>query len=176
VNPPALFRVFAMSFLFVTNGPGQSGQADNEKRSHALSYTLKIADALADTPRVFVTLNRHQLVGNVANIEYWFDEAIHCLGVIDGFRARFQAIKSAQAKYVRDHDTVAFRPGDDGAASIPPARPNLSDYELKRVRREVVDAAYAFARRAFKESLIPAASFRALAERIGTTIDPQDAT
>lgn len=145
-----------------------------------MPYTVEIARALVETLRTFVTLNRHQFAGNVANIEFWYDETRHCLSVIDGYRARIEAIKEAQGRYAAVHQTVTYRNGDGGYEnderyrSVPPARANLSDQELKELRKSVVDAAYAFALRAFREKRIAEREFGTLVERIGTSIDPAD--
>lgn len=134
-----------------------------------MPYMNDVAESLIETLRTFVTLNRHQLAGNAANIEFWFDETRHCLEVIDGYRRRIEAIKKAQANYVAKHHTVNL-----DYESIAPAKANVPDHELKRIRADVVDAAYKFALRSFKEQIIAQAQFRDLTERIGTTIDPAD--
>jgi hypothetical protein len=43
----------------------------------------------------FATLNRHQLAGQVANLDFWLAEARHWLDVIDGYRPRFERLKAA---------------------------------------------------------------------------------
>jgi hypothetical protein len=139
-----------------------------------MPYTTEIANALVATLRMFQSLNRHQFAGNAANVEFWIDEAKHCLDVVDGYRTRFDAIKKAQADYVAKHQTVTTGYGDDGYRSIPPAKSNLSEQERKQIRKDIVAAAYAFVIRAFKEGLIAEKHVRELVARIGASVDPAD--
>jgi hypothetical protein len=108
----------------------------------------------------FATLNRHQLAGHVANLDFWLAEARHCLDVIDRYRPRFERLKAAQAAHVAKHRTIEFEPGEPyirGRASQPRSVP---DHELKESRRPVRDAAYRFLARCYNEELIDDETFR----------------
>ncbi len=54
-----------------------------------MSYMTEIGEVLGKQLMKFVTLNRYQLAGQVANLAFWCDELQHCLSVIDGYRTRF---------------------------------------------------------------------------------------
>jgi hypothetical protein len=139
-----------------------------------MPYTTEIAGALASTLRTFLSVNRHQFAGNAANVDFWIGETEHCLAVIDGYRARFEAIKYAQADYIARHDTVTIGHGEEGYRSIAPVKGNLSDQDRKQARKDVVDLAYGFVIRAFKERHIAESQLREFVARIGTSIDPAD--
>ncbi len=49
-----------------------------------MAYSSDITKILTDQITKFVTLNRHQLAGHVANLDFWTGEVRHCLNVIDG--------------------------------------------------------------------------------------------
>jgi hypothetical protein len=44
-----------------------------------MPYSSDIAMLLAEQLAKFATLNRHQLAGQVANIDFWLGEVRHCL-------------------------------------------------------------------------------------------------
>jgi hypothetical protein len=49
-----------------------------------MAYSSDITKTLTLQIRKFVTLNRHQLAGQVANLDFWLAKVRHCLDVIDG--------------------------------------------------------------------------------------------
>ena len=53
-----------------------------------MAYTIEIADAVAKTVGKFASLNAYQLVGHIANLEFWQTQVKHALDVIDGYDAR----------------------------------------------------------------------------------------
>lgn len=54
-----------------------------------MAYSSDITKTLTVQVTKFVTLNRHQLAGHVANLGFWVAEVRHCLDVIDGYNRRF---------------------------------------------------------------------------------------
>ena len=60
-----------------------------------MSFSTKLAKLVADQLARFVTLNRHQLAGQVANLDFWLDQVRHGLAVVDGYGRRFQRLKAA---------------------------------------------------------------------------------
>ena len=48
-----------------------------------MSYSTDIAELVAKQISRLTTLNRHQLVGQVANLDFWLGEVQHALAVID---------------------------------------------------------------------------------------------
>ena len=122
----------------------------------------------------FATLNRHQLAGHVANLDFWLAEARHCVDVIDGYRPRFERLKAAQAAHVAKHRTIEFDPSEPqirGRAAQPKSVP---DHELKESRRAVRDAAYRFLVRSYNEELIDDETLRRECQGLKINIEGAD--
>jgi hypothetical protein len=64
-----------------------------------MAYSSDITKTLTAQITKFVTLNRHQLAGHVANLDFWVAEDRHCLDVIDGYDRRFEQMKTGQTKH-----------------------------------------------------------------------------
>jgi hypothetical protein len=97
-----------------------------------MPYIEDICNPLVKVLRHTAGLPAHQLAGHAANIEFWVAEAVHRLAVIDGYHRRFDALKSAQEAYQREHGV------------IPDAMPltrSTQDQDRKELRREVVESA-----------------------------------
>jgi hypothetical protein len=142
-----------------------------------MPFASDMADLVAKQLSRFVTLNRHQLAGQVANLDFWIEEVHHALKVIDGYGERFKSLKRAQAKHVAEHHTTAFALDDPCCTQSAPAQlRRVSDAELREARRALCDAAYRFLVRCFKEGLITDARLRAACETLGVSIDRADLT
>jgi hypothetical protein len=114
-----------------------------------------MARLVADQLSRFVTLNRHQLAGQVANLDFWLAQVRHALAVIDGYGARFVRMHGAQEQYVAAHGTTEFTPGADFPTerrASPPRR--IPDRELRQARRSLTEAAYRFLERCRRDGLI----------------------
>jgi len=77
-----------------------------------VAYSSDIAKTLTQQLTRFVTLNRHQLAGHVANLDFWMAEVRHCFEVIDGYGQRFNRMKKAEGKHVAEHHTIKIDPVD----------------------------------------------------------------
>lgn len=120
-----------------------------------MAYSSDITKTLTVQITKFVTLNRHQLTGHVANLDFWVAEVRHCLDVIDGYDRRFEQMKTGQTKHISEHGTVEFSlddPRHTQRMSPPPRR--VSGAELGEARRNLCDATYRFLIRCFSEGLI----------------------
>lgn len=142
-----------------------------------MAYSSDIANLLTEQLEKFVTLNRHQLAGQVANIEFWLDEIGHCLAVIDGYDVRFERMKGAQQAYAAHHQTVQFHPETrrwDYAPETTPATPprRVPGGELGDARRTLCKVAHRFLTRCLDDGFIDLAAFDAAHERLG--IDPAE--
>jgi hypothetical protein len=122
----------------------------------------------------FVTLNPHQLVGHVANLDFWIGEAAHCLKVIDGYQPRFEHLKAAQTEYVSRHGTTQFDLDDSSLSwdAAPPQR--VPTLELKTVRRDLCESVYQFLVRCARGRLIDQATVRAKCGDLGISVDAAD--
>jgi len=110
----------------------------------------------------------------VANLDFWLAESLHCLGVIDGYRQRFERLKAAQAIHVAMHGTVGLAPGEQhnkGGSALPRAVP---DTELTVARRALCDATYRFLVRCFNEALIDEKTLRGQCHRLELSVEAAD--
>jgi hypothetical protein len=140
-----------------------------------MAYSSDIAKILTDQITKFATLNRHQLVGHLANLDFWATEVRHCLEVIDGYSRRFEQMKTAQTKFAADHGTVEFRLGDPRhtrQSATPPKR--VPSQELGEARRELCDAFYRFLIRCFHEGHLGEGALRQTCENVGISVDKVD--
>jgi hypothetical protein len=140
-----------------------------------MAYTSDIARILANQLTKFATLNRHQLAGQVANLEFWTAEVRHCLEVIDGYGQRFEQLRDAQARHVAEHGTVEFSLRDPCCtqqAVSPPKR--VPHSELGGARRGLCDAAYRFLVRCFNEGFLDATTLRQICDRLDIGIEASD--
>jgi hypothetical protein len=128
-----------------------------------MAFTCDLARLVANQLSRFVTLNRHQLAGQVANLDFWIAEARHALAVIDGYGARFRRLKQAQTRYVKHNQTFAPEP----LHSTP-------DADLRDARRSLCEATHGFLMRCFHEGLVDEHALRAACESLGIGIDPTD--
>jgi hypothetical protein len=146
-------------------------------------YTVDQADAVSKQLEKFSTSYVHQLVGQVANIEFWLEEAVHALHVLDDYPKRFTVLRDAQRAWVDAHGSrvsnhchvcrgpCEFEP-KGGAAPAPPTR--IDSVELKRARTRLKDAVYRFALRAHRAGLLDDAGLQAACDRVGTSVDAAD--
>jgi hypothetical protein len=120
-----------------------------------MSYSSDMANLLTDQLSRFVTLNRHQLSGHVANLEFWLAEVRHALGLLDGYGRRFEQMRDAQDQYVADHGTTEFVLGADYPTEKKASSPRrIPDHEIRKARRPLTEAATRFLERCYREGLI----------------------
>jgi hypothetical protein len=140
-----------------------------------MAYSSDISRILTDQITKFATLNRHQLVGHLANLEFWAAEVRHCLDVIDGYGRRFEQMKAAQMKFVADHGTVEFHLDDPcctRTTAAPPRR--VRSQELGEARRELCDAFYRFLVRCLHEDLIDERALRRVCGTLDIGVESSD--
>src|SRR5262245_62134319 len=114
-----------------------------------------MAKLVADQLSRFVTLNRHQLAGQVANLDFWLAEVRHALAVIDGYGVRFVRLEAGQEQYVTTHDTKMSVIDPAGVTERRPPPPRrIPDRELQKARRVLAEAATRFLQRCRHEGLI----------------------
>jgi hypothetical protein len=122
-----------------------------------LSFSTDTANLVADQLSRFVTLNRHQLAGQAANLDFWIAEARHALAVIDDYGARFVRMHAAQEHSVRQHEATKFELGapDPSAERRTTLPRRVPDCELQKARRSLVEAAVRFLDRCGHDGLVP---------------------
>jgi hypothetical protein len=121
-----------------------------------------MAKVVADQLERFVTLNRHQLAGHVANLDFWPAQARHALDVIDGYQ------------YVARHQTRVSSPFDPDVTGPPELPRRLPDGSLRDARRAVADAAYRFLVRLCNDGLIFVAELRSRSAGLGLGVEASD--
>jgi hypothetical protein len=120
-----------------------------------VSYSTELAKLVAGQLARFVTLNRHQLAGQVANLDFWLDQVRHALAAIDGYGVRFVRLDTAQRAFVAVRGVNHPDPGDGHTKRYRAAAPHrVPNPELRRARRELVEAACRFLDRCHQEGLI----------------------
>lgn len=137
-----------------------------------MAYSTEISATLTATLARFTTLNRHQLAGHVANLDFWLSEVQHCTAVLNGYYRRFEAMKSAQVKHTQERHTIEYSLDDPCCTGAPASPPKtIPNTELELARRVLLDAAYQFLLRCYKCDFINADRLRSAADAIGTSID-----
>ena len=134
-----------------------------------MAFSTDLARLVADQLSRFGTLNRHQLAGQAANLDFWLAQVRNALAVIDGYGVRFVRMAGAQEQYATAHGTVEFALGADGYEAkrrvAPPRR--IPDAELRRARRELTEAAARFLKRCRKDGLVTAEQFHEAIQGLG---------
>jgi hypothetical protein len=140
-----------------------------------MAYSSDIAKILTDQITRFAALNRHQLSGHLANLDFWTDEVRHCLQVIDGYGRRFERMKAAQMRFAADRGTVEFRLDDPcctRTSAAPPRR--VPGQELAEARRGLCEAFYRSLVRCFHEGLLDEGALRRTCETVGLGVESSD--
>jgi len=139
-----------------------------------VSFSENMAKLVADQLSRFVTLNRHQLAGHVANLDFWIDQARHALEVIDGYEGRFRRLKSGQAEYVAEHQTKTFLLGDTDIQGAPEPPRRISNADLREARRSLTEATYRFFVRCCNDGLISETRLRAVCRSLDIGVETAD--
>jgi hypothetical protein len=120
-----------------------------------MSYIDDICNSLIKTLERSTTLPSHQLAGHAANLDFWMEEARHCLNVIDGYAQRFERMKKAQEAQAKVENMKEM-----------PLQRGVKDNERKELRQRVYTAASRFLERCYHEQLIDDDVMQAHQERL----------
>lgn len=126
-----------------------------------MSLSTERAGLVAGQVARFVTHNRHQLVGQVSNLDFW-------LVARDGYGVRFIRMHTAQEHYVTTHQTTEFAIGADyptGKKASPPRR--VPDREIQKARRALVESTRRFLERGRKDGFISEAKLSVAIKHLG---------
>ena len=139
-----------------------------------MPYSTAVADLLAGQLSRLVTLNRHQLAGQAANLPFWLAEVAHAFEVIDRYGERFVRLEAAQEAYTTAHGTKEFHlPADEfthrGVRAQPPKR--VPDNVLRKSRRALADATHRFLSRCLADGLVTDHDFRQHCDQLGLAAD-----
>ncbi len=111
----------------------------------------------------FTKVNKYQLAGQAANIDFWLAQVRHCFEVIDGYGERFQRLKNAEADYFAKHP--------DPRLKLPRRVPPQA---LREARRCLGDAAWFFLLRCYHEGFIGEPRLRQACAEVGIAVDPTE--
>lgn len=144
-----------------------------------MSYVTDVANLLTDQLARFITLNRHQLVGHVANLDFWLDEVKHALAVMDDYKPRFERLQAAQQEYMDRHWTFVYdlEGGDlDDQPRKWASKPlkRVSHQELQEARRSLCDTAYRLLVRCYDDEFVDEARFREACRLLDIGVDAAD--
>jgi hypothetical protein len=133
-----------------------------------MSFSTDIADLVAKQLSRLTTLNRHQLAGQVSNLDFWLGEVQHALSIIDGYEVRFTRMHAAQEQHINAHGTTEFdldADWDTERRASPPRR--VPGHELEKARRNLIQAASRFLERCRSEGFLSEDQFSAATESLG---------
>lgn len=139
-----------------------------------MSFSENMAKVIADQIARLVTLNRHRLAAQVANLDFWIDQARHALGVIDGYEARFRRLKAGQDEYVARHGVREFSPCGSSISRAPDPPRRVPHGSLREARRSVTEATYKFLVRCHNDGLIPESRLRAICRELDIGVEARD--
>ena len=117
------------------------------------TYIDRVCDALTDVLDRAASGSADRLAGYAANIDFWIDEAEHCLRLIDGYDERFLRFHEAQQAIVASRKPMKW--DERGWRSPPPdTSPTSSLEDLLNARDRVVKSMTKFLNRCVKERFI----------------------
>ena len=140
-----------------------------------MAYIVSMARVLTHELTKFASQRRHQLVGHVANLDFWLAEVRHCLRVLDEYSPRYERTFAAQTKYIFEHKVVEFdldEPTPMRGPAIPSKR--LPDEERQEARRLLGEAAYGFLVRCCNKGFIDESVLRRECARLGLEVVADD--
>jgi hypothetical protein len=145
-----------------------------------MAYTIERAVLIASQLERLAHAQLHQLAGQVANFDFWLDEAVQTLATIDDYPRRFQRLRESQLAWVRAHGTrvSGYCPICGGGCEFDPQTPTppwrLQSEELEAARSKVRQSAYRLLLRCHRSRLLDEAAVRAACDRLGLTAEPED--
>jgi len=146
-----------MPLPFFCSVPPQAGKRNRlaAEGVRDMTFSTEMAKLVADQLLRFATLNRHQLAGQVENLDFWLAEVRHALAVIDGHGVRFVRLHAAQDRFVESNGITASESTPAGIIKRTPlAVRRIWDRELRQARRALVEAAAHFLGRCRDEGLV----------------------
>ena len=145
-------------------------------------YSVERAMLLSEQLRKLATGYSFHLAGHVANIDFWVDEIVAALKVVDEHKNRFNRLYEAQKQWIEKHGVVieGYCPICQGKCELStgPQKPQLPKNRhtnhLRDCRKELVNASYSFLIRCYKTSLLDYMELKSFCDKIGTGIEPSD--
>jgi hypothetical protein len=145
-----------------------------------MAYSIERAGLIAAQLEKFAHAQVHQIAGQLANLDFWLDEAAAALRVLDDYQARFRALRDAQVAWVKRHGTMVsdYCPHCDGGCEFGPRPPDpprrIPSEDLDGARLQVRRAAYRLLLRYHRVRLLTEAEVQAACDRLGVTLERED--
>lgn len=143
-------------------------------------YTIEKADLITTQLRKFTSGYTHHVVGHFANIDFWINEVIEALKVINEHKSRFDNMYNAQKNWIEEHGTVVydFCPICNGKCELSDGKPKLPELKFTNkkhdTKKNLIDAMYFFLIRCYRIGLLTNEELKSKCDLIGTGIDPND--
>jgi hypothetical protein len=121
-----------------------------------MSYSTDMAGILTKQLTRFVSLHSYQLAAHVENLDFWLSEVRHLLAVIDGYGVRFVRLEAAQERYLQQiqNGKQSLSVHQEMNAQKPKKIRRVPDHDLRKTRRELVNATKSLLARCKVEGLI----------------------
>ena len=145
-----------------------------------MSYSIARAAHVADQLERLATQHTHQLAGQVSNLEFWMDEAVRAIAIVDDYPARFRRLHDGQVAWVRTQGTrvPAYCPVCRGACEFSPFTPDpplrTPSEQLSAARSSVRRAASRFLLRLYRADFVSERQLRDYSDRLELPIEPED--
>lgn len=145
-----------------------------------MSYSTERAALIATQLERLSTQNAHQLAGQLANLEFWIEEAVAAIRVIDGYPERFRRLRATQGEWVKAHGTKVsgYCPFCRGACELGPQTPEpprrIPAEDLDRARESVRTAGRRYLLRLYRAHLLEESAVRRACDAVGIALENQD--
>jgi hypothetical protein len=145
-----------------------------------MAYSIDRAALVTKQLERLATLSAHQLAGQLENLDFWLDESLAALEVLDDYPRRFERLRGGQQRFIDAHKlrTSGFCSPCGGACEFGPQTPRgasrVPAEQLQDARRALREAGYSLFLRLYKSRWIDEARLRAECTRLGASIDRAD--
>ena len=158
----------------------RDARSSNHLPEGIFAYSIERAALIAEQLERLASLNVHQLAGQFANLDFWITEAAGALSALDGYSARFRALRDAQVAWVEAHGTKVYGPCPvcggvcefDPMTPPPPRRIPSEDIDAGRTR--VRHAARRYLLRLYRARFLSEDAVRRLCDQLGANVETED--
>jgi len=145
-----------------------------------MAYSIDRAVLLAEQIERLRHLNAYQLAGQLANLDFWLDEAASALRTIDEYPARFRRLGGAQTAWVKAHGikVSGYCGICQGGCELGPQTPGppvrISSGRMAEARARVCRAVYQWLLRCHRCGLLDEPSLHRACDRVGVLVEHED--
>jgi hypothetical protein len=145
-----------------------------------MAYTIERAELVANQLERIAHSNLHQLSGQLANLDFWLDEAAHDLRTIDDYPKRFRRLRESQVAWVKAHGTkVSGYCGICGGRCelgprTPDAPKRIPSEQMDEARKKIRQSVFRLLLRCYRSRLLEEAAVREACGRLGVDVERED--